>query len=140
MKRKKDDDPPPSKAKRIKRKASDDGFQETPLLRKDKKTRTTLKSSTEDISGSGPSNVAISEEISMPAVNNETNIQVALPVPAPSTSCTSVLIKTSKKYISKTVKTEALKKEKEKNITMKALPLQKTRRRLTVLLDLMRCP
>lgn len=62
----------------------------------------------------------------MPAVNNETSVQFALYAPTLFTSCTSASIKISKKYMSKVVKNEAFKKEKEKNMTMKALPLQKT--------------
>ncbi|CEJ05406.1 hypothetical protein RMCBS344292_19348 [Rhizopus microsporus] len=87
MKRKKDDDPPPPKTKPVDREllslfaqtqanlfkntafeARDDDFQETPLLRKDKNTRTTLKAVKEDASAPGPSNVVINEKPFMPTV------------------------------------------------------------------------
>ncbi|KAG1233505.1 hypothetical protein G6F68_003519 [Rhizopus microsporus] len=48
--------------------ARDDDFQETPLLRKDKNTRTTLKAVKEDASAPGPSNVVIKEKPFMPTV------------------------------------------------------------------------
>ncbi|CEG71955.1 hypothetical protein RMATCC62417_07594 [Rhizopus microsporus] len=48
---------------------SDDDFQETPLLRKNKNIRTTLKAAKEDTSAPGPSNVVINEKTSMSAVN-----------------------------------------------------------------------
>ncbi|CEG83794.1 hypothetical protein RMATCC62417_17667 [Rhizopus microsporus] len=83
----------------------------------EKNIRTTLKAVKEDTSAPGPSNVVINEKTSMPTVNKDTSVQAALPAPIPSTSCTSVLIKTSKKYQDKVDKTEALKKEKEKNKT-----------------------
>ncbi|KAL4209509.1 hypothetical protein AB4K20DRAFT_1977567 [Rhizopus microsporus] len=105
--------------------ANDDDFQETPLLRKgkdniyhvaiDKNIRTTLKAAKEDTSAPGPSNVAINEKTSMSAVNKDTSVQAVLPAPTLSTSCTSAPIKTSKKHQDKVDKTEALKKEKEKN-------------------------
>ncbi|ORE12043.1 hypothetical protein BCV72DRAFT_310929 [Rhizopus microsporus var. microsporus] len=142
MKRKKDDDPPPPKAKRNKGKdirwlrvpflvctnankfikntafeASNDDFQETPLLRKDKSICTTLKAIKDGTSSPDPSNVVINEKTSMPTVNKDASVQVVLPAPIPSTSCTSAPIKTSKKYQDKVGKTEALKKEKEKNKT-----------------------
>ncbi|CEG75869.1 hypothetical protein RMATCC62417_10845 [Rhizopus microsporus] len=139
MKRKKDDDSPPPKAKRNKGKAidrgfpslfsqtqtnlfkntsfeaSDDDFQKTPLLRKDKNIGTTLKAAKEDTSAPGPSNVVINEKTSIPIVNKDTSVQAVLPAPIPSTSCTSAPTKTSKKFQSKVDKSEALKKEKEKN-------------------------
>ncbi|CEI98464.1 hypothetical protein RMCBS344292_12572 [Rhizopus microsporus] len=74
--------------------ANDDYFQETPLLRKDKNIRTTLKATKEDTSAPGPSNVVINEKTSMPAVNKDTSVQAVLPTPTPSTSCTSAPIKT----------------------------------------------
>ncbi|CEG79523.1 hypothetical protein RMATCC62417_13977 [Rhizopus microsporus] len=95
--------------------ASDDDFQETPLLRKDKNIRTTLKAAKEDTSAHGPSNVVASDKTSMPTVNKDTSVQDVLPAPTPSTSCTSAPIKASKKYQGKVDKTEALKKEKENN-------------------------
>ncbi|CEJ05241.1 hypothetical protein RMCBS344292_19186 [Rhizopus microsporus] len=95
--------------------ASDDDFQETLLLRKDKNIGTTLEAAKEDTSAPGPSNAAINEKTVMPAVNSDTDIQAILPTPTPSTSCTSALVKTPKKYQDKVDKTEALKKEKEKN-------------------------
>ncbi|CEI92967.1 hypothetical protein RMCBS344292_07212 [Rhizopus microsporus] len=92
MKRKKDDDPPPPKAKRNKEKAfeaSDDDFQETPLLRKDKNIRTTLKAAKEDIFAPGPSNIVINEKTSILIVNKDTSVQAVSPAPTPSTSCAS---------------------------------------------------
>lgn len=80
-----------------------------------------MKASIEDISGPGPSNIVINEKVSMPAVNKETSVQFELSAPTLFTSCTSAPIKISKKYIGNVVKTEAFKKEKEKNMTMKAL-------------------
>ncbi|CEG81587.1 hypothetical protein RMATCC62417_15772 [Rhizopus microsporus] len=125
MKRKKDDDPPHSKAKRNKGKrslfkntafeASDDGFQETKLLRKDKNIHTTLKAAKEDTSASGPSNAVTSEKTSMPIASKDTSVQAVLPAPIPSTSCTSAPIKASKEYQDRVDKTEPLKKEKEKS-------------------------
>ncbi|CEG76573.1 hypothetical protein RMATCC62417_11457 [Rhizopus microsporus] len=53
----------------------------------------------------------------MPIVNRNTSVQDVLPAPIPSTSCISAPIKSSKKYQNKVDKTEALKKEKEKNKT-----------------------
>ncbi|CEG65924.1 hypothetical protein RMATCC62417_02600 [Rhizopus microsporus] len=53
----------------------------------------------------------------MPAVNNDTGVQTELPAHIPSTSCISASIKVSKKYQDKVDKTEAVKKEKEKNKT-----------------------
>ncbi|CEG63631.1 hypothetical protein RMATCC62417_00746 [Rhizopus microsporus] len=97
--------------------ASDDDFQEIPLLRKDKNIRTTLKAVKEDTSAPGPSNVVINEKTSMPAVNKDTSVQTVLPAPTPFTSCISAPIKVSKKYQGKVDKAEALKKEKEKNKT-----------------------
>ncbi|CEG79589.1 hypothetical protein RMATCC62417_14037 [Rhizopus microsporus] len=82
------------------------------------KTRTSVlfwKLPKEDTSAPGPSNAAINEKTVMPAVNSDTDIQAILPTPTPSTSCTSALVKTPKKYQDKVDKTEALKKEKEKN-------------------------
>ncbi|CEG65696.1 hypothetical protein RMATCC62417_02427 [Rhizopus microsporus] len=133
MKRKKDDDPPPPKAKPVDRgfpslfaqpqvnlfkntsfKASDDDFQETPLLRKNKNICTTLKDAKEDTSAPGSSNVVINEKTSMPAVNKDTSVQAVLPAPTLSTSCTSTPINVSKKYQDKVDKAEALKKEKRK--------------------------
>ncbi|CEG75460.1 hypothetical protein RMATCC62417_10496 [Rhizopus microsporus] len=95
--------------------ASDDDFQEALLLRKDKNICTALKAAKEDTSAPGPSNVVITEKTSMPTVSNDISVQAVLPAPTPSTSCTSALIKASKKYQDKVDKTEALKKEKEKN-------------------------
>ncbi|CEG72232.1 hypothetical protein RMATCC62417_07823 [Rhizopus microsporus] len=95
--------------------ASDDDFQETPLLRKDKNIRTTLKTTKEDTSAPGPSNVVINEKTSILAVNKDASVQAVLPTPTPSTSCTSAPIRATKKYQDKVDKTEALKKEKEKN-------------------------
>ncbi|CEG66659.1 hypothetical protein RMATCC62417_03199 [Rhizopus microsporus] len=134
MKQKKDDDPPSLKAKLVDRgfpslfsqtqtslfrntafEASDDDFQETPLVRKDKNICTTLKAAKEDISAPGPSNVAASDKTPMSTVNKNTSIQAVLPTLTPPTSCTSAPIKASKKYQDKVDKTEALKKEKEKN-------------------------
>ncbi|CEG81755.1 hypothetical protein RMATCC62417_15915 [Rhizopus microsporus] len=97
--------------------ASDDGFQETPLLRKDKNICATLKAVKEDTSAPGPSNVVVNKKTSMPTVNKDTIVQGVLPAPIPSTGCTSTLIKASKKYQDKVDKAEALKKEKEKNKT-----------------------
>ncbi|CEG78253.1 hypothetical protein RMATCC62417_12889 [Rhizopus microsporus] len=51
----------------------------------------------------------------MTAVNNDTSVQTVLPAPTPSTSCTSDPTKVSKEYQDKVAKSEALKKEKEKN-------------------------
>ncbi|CEI92613.1 hypothetical protein RMCBS344292_06867 [Rhizopus microsporus] len=76
---------------------SDDDFQETPLLRKDKSIRTTLKA-VKDTSTPGPSNAVINEKTSIPIANKDTSVQAVLPAPTPSTSCTSAPIKTSKKY------------------------------------------
>ncbi|PHZ13283.1 uncharacterized protein RHIMIDRAFT_237295 [Rhizopus microsporus ATCC 52813] len=95
MKRKKDDDPPPPKAKRNKGKANDDGFQETPLLRKGKNVHTALKAAKEDTSSPGPLNAVINENASMPVVNKDTSAQAVLPAPITSTSCTSTPIKAS---------------------------------------------
>ncbi|CEG76753.1 hypothetical protein RMATCC62417_11610 [Rhizopus microsporus] len=81
--------------------ASDDDFQETPLLRKDKNIRTTLKAAKEDTSVPGPSNVVINEKTSMSTVNNDTSVQAVSPAPTPSTSCSSAPTKASKKYQSK---------------------------------------
>ncbi|CEG68570.1 hypothetical protein RMATCC62417_04807 [Rhizopus microsporus] len=53
--------------------ASDDDFQETPLLRKDKNIRTNLKAVKEDTS-SGLSNVVINEKTSIPIVNKDTSV------------------------------------------------------------------
>ncbi|CEG74406.1 hypothetical protein RMATCC62417_09633 [Rhizopus microsporus] len=78
--------------------ASDDDFQETPLLRKDKNICTTLKAVKEDTSAPDPSNVVINEKTSMITVNKDTSVQAVLPAPIPSTSCTYALSKTSKKY------------------------------------------
>ncbi|CEG70708.1 hypothetical protein RMATCC62417_06553 [Rhizopus microsporus] len=103
MKRKKDDDSPPPKAKRNKG--------------KDKNTRTTLKAVKEDTSAPGPSNVVINEKTSIPIANKDISVQAVLPAPTPFTSCTSALIKAPKKYQDKVDRTEALKKEKEKNKT-----------------------
>ncbi|KAG1201461.1 hypothetical protein G6F70_003138 [Rhizopus microsporus] len=129
MERKKDNDSPPPKAKQNKGKvvdrgfpslfaqpqanlfkntafeASDDDFQETPLLRKDKSAHTTLKDAKEDTSAPGSSNVVINEKTSLSAVNKDTSVQAVLPAPN----------KASKKYQDKVDKAEALKKEKEKN-------------------------
>ncbi|CEG79355.1 hypothetical protein RMATCC62417_13837 [Rhizopus microsporus] len=66
-------------------KASDDDFQETPLLRKDKNIHTTLKAAKEDTSAPGPSNVVINEKASIPVVNKDTSVQGVLPAPIPST-------------------------------------------------------
>ncbi|CEG77781.1 hypothetical protein RMATCC62417_12475 [Rhizopus microsporus] len=123
MKRKKGDDPPPPRAKRNKGKAVDrgfsslfaqtptnlfkntafeasaDDFQETPLLRKDKNIRTTLKAIKEDTSAPGPSNAVTSDKTSMPVVNKDTSVQDLY-------FCS---------HQDKVDKTEALKKEKEKN-------------------------
>ena len=85
------------------------------MLQIDKNIRTTLKAAKEDTSAPGPSNVAINEKTSMSAVNKDTSVQAVLPAPTLSTSCTSAPIKTSKKHQDKVDKTEALKKEKEKN-------------------------
>ncbi|PHZ13067.1 uncharacterized protein RHIMIDRAFT_251162 [Rhizopus microsporus ATCC 52813] len=139
MKRRKDDDPPPPKAKCNKEKAvdhgfpslfsqtqtnlfkntsfeaSDDDFQETPLLRKGKNVHTILKAAKEGTSAPGPSDVVINENASMPVVNKDTSAQAVSPAPIPYTSCTSAPTKASKKYQSKVDKTEVLKKEKEKN-------------------------
>ncbi|CEG75959.1 hypothetical protein RMATCC62417_10923 [Rhizopus microsporus] len=101
MKRKKDDDPPPPKAKRNKG--------------KDKNSRTTLKAVKEDTSAPGPSNVVINEKTFMPAFNSDTSVEAVLPAPIPFISCTSAPTKAFKKYQDKVDKTEALKKEKEKN-------------------------
>ncbi|CEG73012.1 hypothetical protein RMATCC62417_08478 [Rhizopus microsporus] len=79
--------------------ANDDYFQETPLLRKDKNIRTTLKATKEDTSAPGPSNVVINEKTSMPAVNKDTSVQALH-------FCS---------HQGKVDKAEALKKEKEKN-------------------------
>ncbi|KAG1176354.1 hypothetical protein G6F70_003462 [Rhizopus microsporus] len=95
MKQKKNDDPPPLKAKRNKG--------------KDKNIRTTLKAAKEDTSAPGPSNVVINQKMSMSTVNKDTSVQAVLPAPAP--------IQTSKKYQDKIDKTEALKKQKEKDKT-----------------------
>jgi hypothetical protein len=76
-----------------------------------------LKAAKEDTSAPGPSNVVINEKTHMPAVNKHTSIQTVLPTPTPSTSCTSAPIMAFKKYQDKVDKTEALKKEKEKNKT-----------------------
>ncbi|CEJ05040.1 hypothetical protein RMCBS344292_18988 [Rhizopus microsporus] len=54
--------------------ASDDDFQESPLLRKDKDICTTLKAAKEDASAPGPSNVIINEKASMPIVNKDTDV------------------------------------------------------------------
>ncbi|CEG63206.1 hypothetical protein RMATCC62417_00389 [Rhizopus microsporus] len=51
----------------------------------------------------------------MAAVNKDTSAQDVLPAPIPSTSRTFAPIEASKKYQDKVDKTEALKKEKEKN-------------------------
>ncbi|ORE09998.1 hypothetical protein BCV72DRAFT_222293 [Rhizopus microsporus var. microsporus] len=51
----------------------------------------------------------------MIAGNNDTSVQVVLPAPTPSTNYTSAPTKVSKKYQDKVAKSEALKKEKEKN-------------------------
>jgi ribosomal protein L37AE/L43A len=74
-----------------------------------------LKAAKEDISAPGPSNVVINEKTYMPAVNKDASVQAVLLAPTPSTSCTSAPIKASKKYQDKVAKSEALKKEKEKN-------------------------
>ncbi|CEG83072.1 hypothetical protein RMATCC62417_17048 [Rhizopus microsporus] len=74
--------------------ASDDDFQETSLLRKDRNICTTLKAAKEDTSASGPSNVVINEKTSMPVVNKDMSAQGVLPAPIPFTSCTSAPIKT----------------------------------------------
>ncbi|ORE00807.1 hypothetical protein BCV72DRAFT_310618 [Rhizopus microsporus var. microsporus] len=97
--------------------ASDDDFQEAPLLRKDKNIHTTLKAAKEDTSAPGPSNVVTSNKSPMSTVNKDTSVQDVLPAPITSTSCTSASIKSSKKYQDKVDKTETLKKEKEKNKT-----------------------
>ncbi|ORE05338.1 hypothetical protein BCV72DRAFT_331326 [Rhizopus microsporus var. microsporus] len=101
--------------------ASDNDFQGTPLFRKivviNKNIRTTLKAVKEDASSPGPSNIVTRGKAPMPTVNNDTSAQAALPAPIPFTSCTSAPIMTSKKYQDKVDKTEALKKEKEKNKT-----------------------
>ncbi|CEI87423.1 hypothetical protein RMCBS344292_01837 [Rhizopus microsporus] len=78
--------------------ASDDDFQEMPLLRKGKNIRTTLKAAKEGTSALGPSNVVINEKTSMPTINKDTSVQTVLPTPTPSTSSTSAPIKTFKKY------------------------------------------
>ncbi|CEI99644.1 hypothetical protein RMCBS344292_13727 [Rhizopus microsporus] len=87
--------------------ASDDDFQETPLYRKDKNIRTTLKAAKGDTSASGPSNVVINEKTSMPAVNKDTSVQALY-------SCSYQDVK---KYQDKVDKNETLKKEEEKNKT-----------------------
>jgi hypothetical protein len=74
-----------------------------------------LKAAKEDTSAPDPSNVVINEKASIPTVNKDMSAQDVLPVPTPSTSCTSAPIKASKKCQDKVEKTEALKKEKEKN-------------------------
>ncbi|CEI95970.1 hypothetical protein RMCBS344292_10144 [Rhizopus microsporus] len=88
-------------------------FKKHPYL--EKNIRTTLKAAKEDISALGLSNVVINEKTSIPIVNKDTSVQVVLPAPTPSISCTSAPIKTSKKYQDTVDKTETLKKEKEKN-------------------------
>ncbi|CEG83000.1 hypothetical protein RMATCC62417_16983 [Rhizopus microsporus] len=98
--------------------ASDDDFQETPLLRKGKNTQATLKASREDISAPDPSKVVTSDQTSMHVVNNDTSIEAVLHAPTSSSSCTFAPTKVTKKFISKVVKIEALKKEKEKNKTL----------------------
>ncbi|CEG81881.1 hypothetical protein RMATCC62417_16025 [Rhizopus microsporus] len=147
MKRKKDEDPPPPKAKPANRgfpslfaqtqtnlfkntsfDASNDDFQETPLFRKDKNTRTTLKAAKEDTSAPGPSNVVINEKTSMPTANNDISVQAVLPVPILSASCTSAPIKASKKYQNKVDRTEALKKEKDSS---KLCPMNKSKTKLS---------
>ncbi|CEG79938.1 hypothetical protein RMATCC62417_14343 [Rhizopus microsporus] len=85
--------------------ASDDDFQETPLLRKAAK---------EDTSAPGPSNAVTSVKASIPTVNKDMSAQDVLPAPIPSTSCISAPIKASKKYQDKVNKAEALKKEKKR--------------------------
>ncbi|KAG1175900.1 hypothetical protein G6F70_001925 [Rhizopus microsporus] len=138
MEQKKDDDPPLPKAKRNKGTAVDrgflslfaqtqtnlfknitfevcgDDFQETPLVRKDKNIRTSLKAAKENASAPDPSNVVINKKVSMLAVNKDTSVQAVLPVPTPSTSSTSAPIKTFKKYQAKNDKAETLKKEKKR--------------------------
>ncbi|CEI95914.1 hypothetical protein RMCBS344292_10088 [Rhizopus microsporus] len=91
-----------------------DDFQETPLVRKDKNIRTSLKAAKENASAPDPSNVVINKKVSMLAVNKDTSVQAVLPVPTPSTSSTSAPIKTSKKYQAKNDKAETLKKEKKR--------------------------
>ncbi|PHZ11442.1 uncharacterized protein RHIMIDRAFT_257647 [Rhizopus microsporus ATCC 52813] len=103
------------------------------------KKRHYLKASTEDISGPGPSNVAISEKTSMPAVNNKTDVQVALSVPAPSTSYTSAPIKASKKYKARLLRLKHSKGGRKEH-NNESPPLQMARKRLTVLLNFMCCP
>ncbi|KAL4213794.1 hypothetical protein AB4K20DRAFT_1795470 [Rhizopus microsporus] len=95
--------------------ASDDDFQETPLLRKEKNIHTTLKAVKKGTSAPGPSNAVTSDKTPMSTANKDTSIQAVLPAPTPSTSCTPAPIKTSKKHQDKVDKTKALKKEKEKN-------------------------
>ncbi|CEG81413.1 hypothetical protein RMATCC62417_15622 [Rhizopus microsporus] len=58
----------------------------------------------------GPSNVIINKKTYMPAVSNTMSVEAVLPVPIPSTGCTSDSITTSQKCQSKADKTEALKK------------------------------
>ncbi|CEG82029.1 hypothetical protein RMATCC62417_16159 [Rhizopus microsporus] len=72
--------------------ASDDAFQETPLLRKGKHDYTALKAVKEDTSAPGPSNGVINEKTFMPAFNSCMSIEAVLPAPTPSTSCTSAPI------------------------------------------------
>ncbi|PHZ12821.1 uncharacterized protein RHIMIDRAFT_251733 [Rhizopus microsporus ATCC 52813] len=116
--------------------ASDDDFQEAPLLRKDKNIHTTLKAAKEDTSAPGPSNVVTSNKSPMSTVNKDTSVQDVLPAPITSTSCTSASIKSSKKYQDKVDKTETLKKEKEKNKTTaneqnnKLRPMDKSKAKL----------
>ena len=74
-----------------------------------------MKAVKEDTSAPGPSNVVINGKTSMSAVNKDTSVQTVLRALTTSTNCTSAPIKTSKKYQDKIDKTEALKKEKEKN-------------------------
>ncbi|ORE17561.1 hypothetical protein BCV71DRAFT_264665 [Rhizopus microsporus] len=61
--------------KNISFEASDDDFQETPLLRKDKNICTTLKAVKEDTSAPDPSNVVINEKAFIPTVNKDTSVQ-----------------------------------------------------------------
>ncbi|KAG1179840.1 hypothetical protein G6F70_002147 [Rhizopus microsporus] len=98
--------------------ASDDDFQETPLLIKNKNTQTIFNASKEDIPVPDPSNVVTSDQTFMHVVNNDTSIEALLHAPIPSSSCTFTSTKATKKYKSKVVKTEVLKKKKEKNKTL----------------------
>ncbi|ORE05167.1 hypothetical protein BCV72DRAFT_331555 [Rhizopus microsporus var. microsporus] len=101
--------------------ASDNDFQGTPLFRKivviNKNIRTTLKSVKEDTSAPDPSNAVTSNKLPVSTVNKATSVQDVLLAPIPYTCCIFAPIKIFKKYQDKVNKTEAFKKEKEKNKT-----------------------